>query len=180
MRNTLLNMQQKNTLIFFLRRFDNTPSYLYKTRFIIAILGALLLLLSSCLKSTLQSVSTPVVENFFTTNVLNRNFVVNYASDSGIDITDQYIKDTFVLVYDSLSYYNGVAKASRGNDTTYTGTWSSNSDYSQLVINLDSPYIPAEFIFLNRSWKFTKKAFPIMQLAPWGSDDPKVLYMERL
>ena len=62
----------------------------------------------------------------------------------------------------------------------YTGTWSVNEDFSKLVINIISPSIPIEFIFLNRAWKFTKKALPVMELAPWGSTDPKVLHMRRL
>jgi hypothetical protein len=63
---------------------------------------------------------------------------------------------------------------------TYSGTWSCNEDYSKLVISLTSPSVPAAFGFINRSWKFTKKALPIMELAPWGTTDPKILHMRRL
>ena len=62
----------------------------------------------------------------------------------------------------------------------YTGTWVSNADYSQLAININSPSVPPEFIFLNRVWRFTKKSLPIMELAPYGTTDPKVLHMRRL
>jgi len=66
------------------------------------------------------------------------------------------------------------------NGTTYTGTWSCNEDFSKLTISLTQPTTPAEFVFLNRAWKFTKKAVPVMELAPWGNLNPQVLNMERL
>jgi hypothetical protein len=63
---------------------------------------------------------------------------------------------------------------------TYSGTWTSNDDYSKLIISLTTPTPPAEFSFINRSWKFTKKAVPVLELAPWGTTEAKVLHMERL
>ena len=62
----------------------------------------------------------------------------------------------------------------------YNGNWACNEDFSKLTIDITKPNTPVEFNFINRAWKFTKKAFPIMELAPWGSTDPKVLQMERL
>ena len=174
-------MQLRNTRTSILRKPEAIILYLYKVRFIIAVLCALVLLLCSCSKAGLvNSATTPILEQYFTSDVLDKNFIVNYASDSSIDITNQYVNDTFMLVYDSVSYFSGPIIATRNNDTTYTGTWSCNSDYSQLVISITSPSIAPEFIFLNRAWKFTEKALPIMKLAPWGTTDPKVLYMERI
>ena len=96
------------------------------------------------------------------------------ATDNGADLTAQYTGYTFVL-YKS-TYYNGPMTAVK-NGVTYNGTWSSNDDYSKLVITF--PSTPAEFVFLNREWKFTKKSLPIMELAPWGTLEPKVLHMEQ-
>lgn len=143
----------------------------------IALIIAVVLLLTSCVKPAAVE-NTQLEEALFTSNILNRNFIIQFASDSGIDITSRYALDTFVLTNDT-SFYSGIITGSKAG-THYTGTWSSNSDYSQLNINITTPTPPAEFNFLNISWKFTKKDFPIMQLAPWGSTDPKVLYMQRL
>ena len=71
-------------------------------------------------------------------------------------------------------YYHGPGEIRKGT-TVYSGTWSSNTDYSKLVITL--PSTPSEFVFLNREWRFTKKAFPQMELAPWGTTEPLVLHM---
>ena len=169
-------MSQKNIPISIRRKFDSMPHFIYKIRFILAIVFAALLLLTSCSKSS--SGNNALLESFFVSNVFNRGFIVKHATDSSVDITSLYANDTFVLKSDT-SYYAGAMTASK-NGTIYTGTWSSNSDYSKLNINIDSPSIPTEFIFLNRAWRFTKKDIPEMQLAPWGSTDPKVLYMDRL
>lgn len=159
-----------------LRKLESNPASVYKVRFIIALIfAAFLLLISSCSK---PAANNPVLETYFVTNVLNRNFVVQFATDSGIDITSHFYNDTFLLKTDT-SLFNGPLLSSR-DGAAFTGTWSSNSDYSQLNINITSPSIPDEFIFLNRSWKFTKKGIPVMELAPWDSTDPKVLYMQRL
>ena len=48
---------------------------------------------------------------------------------------------------------------------------------SKLVITL--PTTPSIFVFLNREWRFTKKALPEMELAPWGTTEPLVLHMLR-
>ncbi len=171
-------MQQKNIPIFMVPKVKNMPAIFYKYRFIIAVACSLLLLLSSCKKLALLSGDQSTLEQYFADNVLNRTFIVDFATDSSIDITTKYSGYDFILKKDT-SFYNGNMTGTK-NGVTYSGTWSSNSDYSKLVINLSSPTIPAEFIFLNRAWKFTKKGVPVLNLAPWGSIDPKVLYMRRL
>lgn len=148
----------------------------YKFKFFIALLISFLLVFSSC-KKTQEVYVANVFEQYFEQNILNKNFIVNYAKDRGTDITTQFAGDTFMLFKNT--YYDGPMKAVK-NGVTYTGTWSSNSDYGKLVISINQPSPPAEFNFINRDWRFTEKALPVMKLAPWGSTDSTSLYMERL
>ena len=131
-----------------------------------------LLLGVSCKKS--GDANNPVLEQLFESNILNRDFTVSLATDNGTDLTADYAGYTFVL--SKTDFYHGPLQAKK-NGTTFTGTWSSNSDYSQLIIILPNP--PSEFSFLSRSWRFTSKNFPTLALAPWGSNDPIVLHMYR-
>jgi len=135
---------------------------------------SILLVFNGCSKSPVETVQTSYLQQQFETNILNKNFRVHLAVDNGTDLTAQYNGYTFVL-YKS-TYYNGPMTAVK-NSVTYNGTWSCNDDYSKLVITF--PSTPAEFVFLNREWKFTRKALPIMELAPWGTTEPKVLHMEQ-
>ena len=171
-------MPQKKLTIFITNKLKNMPAIFYKGRFIIAVICALLLLLFSCKKLALVNADQGTLEKYFAENVLNKTFVVEFASDSSIDITGKYNGYDFVLT-NTTSYYDGNMTGTK-NGVTYSGTWVSNSDYSKLVINLNAPSVPAEFVFLNREWKFTKKDVPVLKLAPWGSTDPKVLHMRRL
>jgi hypothetical protein len=136
---------------------------------------ACLFLLSvvSC-KKILSSAKTTLLEKYFETNILTRNFTVTLAMDSSVDITANYTGEIFVLLETDL--YHGPLQATK-NGTVYTGTWSANSDYSQLTITLPNP--PAEFAFLSRTWRFTSKNIPTMALAPWGSTAPIALQMTR-
>ena len=117
-------------------KIKNMPATLYKYRFVIAVVCALLLLLTSCKKLALLSGDQSTLEKYFAENVLNRNFIVDFASNSGTDITSQYTGYNFVLTKDT-SFYNGNMTGTK-EGVTYSGTWSSNSDYSKLVINLTS------------------------------------------
>lgn len=171
-------MQLKNIQEFTAPKFKNMPELFYRSRFIIAIVIAVILLCSSCSKSPLDLVSQPsqsFLQQYYEDNILNRDFKVKLATDTSVDLTTQFSGYTFRLTKSTL--LNGPMTAVNGS-LTYTGTWSSNDDYSKLVISLPSS-VPA-FIFLNREWRFTKKAVPLMELAPWGTTDPKVLHMERL
>ncbi len=168
-------MQLKNIPIFTILKSEELPKVLYKSRFIIALTIAVILLLSGCSKATLIEQNQDLLQKSFEENILNRDFIVHLASDNGIDITAQFNGFKFKLTKNT--FLDGPMTAINGI-LTITGTWSSNNDYSKLVINLPSP-IPG-FSFLNREWKFTKKAVPIMELSPWGSTEPKVLHMERL
>ena len=153
--------------------------FLYRGRFIIAIVFALLLLMmSSCKKLAVALGSRSQLEQLFEENVLNKNFVVQLATDNGSDITSEFAGYNFVLTK-TTSFYDGPMTGTK-DGITYSGTWTSNDDYSKLIINLTIPTPPAAFSFINRSWKFTKKAVPVLELAPWGTTEPKVLHMERL
>ncbi|MBC7934067.1 MAG: hypothetical protein H7Y86_01730 [Rhizobacter sp.] len=153
--------------------------FIYKGRFLVAIAFAALLLLSAgCKKLAAAAGSRSALEALFEENILNRNFIVHLATDNGTDLTSQYTGYNFILTK-TTSYYEGPMTGTKAG-VTYTGTWSCNEDFSKLSISLTSPTTPLEFNFINRPWKFTKKAFPIMELAPWGTTEPKVLHMERL
>ncbi len=169
-------MQLKNIPIFTFLRSDDMPGVLYKSRFIIAIVLAVILLLSSCKKiAAIVQPSQTALQQYFEENILNRDFVVQLATDNGTDLTAQFSDYKFKLIKNTL--LDGPMTAINST-TTYTGTWSCNDDYSKLVITL--PASVSAFGFLNREWRFTKKTLPIMELAPWGTTDPKILHMERL
>jgi major membrane immunogen (membrane-anchored lipoprotein) len=172
-------MRLRNIPIFTSFNAQDMPGFIYKSRFIIAIAIAAILLLSSCSKSQLAAlISNPsqtLLQQYFEDNILNHDFKVQLATDSTADLTNQFAGYTFKLTKNT--YLNGPMTATNGTDT-YTGTWSSNDDYSKLVITL--PVTVISFNFLNREWRFTKKAIPVMELAPWGTTESKVLHMERL
>jgi hypothetical protein len=164
----------RNLLI---RKFGEIPVMIYNNKFFIVLAIAAALLLGSC-KKKLEDISQQTVQQYFEQTILNKNFIVEYAKDTTSIITGNYSTDTFVMKKGS-TYYDG-AMTGKSGAVMYTGTWSSNEDYSKLIININTPAPPLSYAFLNRSWKFTKKSLPIMELAPWGTTDPKVLHMRRL
>src|SRR6185312_5370287 len=127
----------------------------------------------SCKKKD-SNIEQTLLEKYFDQNVIGADFVVSLAKDSTADLTSQYNGYTFVLL--KTDFNHGPLKATYGS-TAYQGPWVTNSDYSRLTITLPSSVPP--FQFLSRSWRFTKKDVPTLQLAPWGSDEPLVLYMTR-
>jgi len=167
-------MPQKNTIPSIISKFEDKPNLIYNLRIWTAILLASILLLSGCGKKDGTPAQQDLLQQYFETNILNSDFTVNLATDTSVNLTPNYNGYLFRLLKNTLS--DGPMTAVKGG-VTYTGTWSCNNDYSKLTISL--PSIPAEFIFLNREWKFTKKAVPVMELAPWGSTDPKVLHMQK-
>nr|MDQ6890759.1 hypothetical protein [Bacteroidota bacterium] len=78
------------------------------------------LFFTSCKKAG-DLVNNPLLEQYFETNVLNRDFIVSLATDSSVDLTPDYKGYVFVLL--KTDYYHGTLKATRGNNV-YTGTWS--------------------------------------------------------
>ena len=137
------------------------------------VLGAFMLVCCTACKKGLNE-NNPLLEKYFETNILTRDFIVSLAKENSLDLTSNYNGYVFVLMKEDL--YHGPMTAKR-NNVVYNGTWSSNSDYSKLDITL--PDLPAEFKFLSRSWRFTSKNLPTLKLAPWGSDDPIILNMLR-
>jgi len=134
----------------------------------------LLLLMSTSCKKNGDPGTNALLEQYFEANVLNRSFTVSFAEDNGTDLTANYAGYAFVLL--KTDFYHGPLQATKGG-TTFTGTWSSNNDYSKLIISLSAP--PSEFGFLSRAWRFTSKNFPTLKLAPWGSSEALVLHMFR-
>jgi hypothetical protein len=177
MQNILQIMPQKNIRIFILRKFEDMPLTIFNHRFIIALFCAALLLLSGC-KKKIEDIPPETLQGYFETNILNKNFIVELATDNAVDITSNYTGYNFILTR-TTSYTEGPMTGTK-DGVVYTGNWVSNTDYSKLSISLITPTIPDEFIFLNRDWRFTKKSLPIMELAPYGSTDVKILHMRRL
>ncbi|MFZ1784531.1 MAG: hypothetical protein WAU23_04965 [Ferruginibacter sp.] len=134
----------------------------------------MLMVINGCAKEAIEAAQATYAQQQFEDNILNKNFRVHLATDNGLDLTPQYTGYTYVLYKGT--YFNGAMTAVK-NGVTYNGSWSSNDDYSKLTISF--PSTPAEFVFLIREWRFTKKSLPIMELAPWGTTEPKVLHMEQ-
>ena len=140
--------------------------------------SSLLLTLSNCKKIELLTGGQSALEKFFAENVLDKSFVISFASDSTANITNTFNGYTFKFSK-TTSFYEGTITAAKAG-STFSGTWITNSDFSKLTINLTTPAIPTELVFLNRAWKFTKKDFDLMILAPWFDDGPKVLHIKKL
>ena len=134
--------------------------------------------MSSCSKELEDVINgtgtSSALEQYFETNILNRDFIVTLATNNGTNITANYNGYVFKML--KTTFYQGPAQVTKGS-TVYTGSWSSNNDYSKLVITL--PSTPVEFVFLTREWKFTKKLPPQLELAPWGTTEPIVLHLLR-
>jgi hypothetical protein len=161
----------------FFRKFDTMSTLVLSQRLAIALLCAGLLLLSSC-KKAIEQIQQSTLQQYFEDNILNRSFVVELATDNGTIKTDEFTGYEFVLKKGTDLLAGPMTGTKSG--VTFTGTWTSNDDYGKLVIDINTPTPPPHFGFINRSWRFTKKSLPIMELAPWGSTEPKVLHMRRL
>ena len=132
-----------------------------------------LMLTFSCKKSA-DKVSNSLAEKYFEMYVIGNDFAVTLAKDSTTDLTADYKNYKFVLLETDLLH--GPLKATSGTDT-YMGTWQTNADYGKLDISF--PDSISVLKFLSRSWRFTKKANPTLELAPWGTTAPIVLHMTR-
>ncbi len=168
-------MQLKNIPIFTKINLKAVPHIIYKSRFIIAVVTAAILLLSGCTKEKLIEQNQNLLQEYFENNILNNNFAVHLATNEGSDITAQYSGYLFKLTKGTTLLSGSMT--SELNGTTYNGTWASNDDYSKLTITL--PNNVAVFSFLNREWRFTKKSTSLMELAPWGTTEAKVLHMQK-
>jgi hypothetical protein len=163
---------------FILPKVDTLMIIFYKHRILIALLSAILLLTTSCKKTIIDSLSESTLRQYFDEQILNKNFIVELATDTSINKTSNFSGYTFILSR-TTSFIDGPMVAFKATDTI-KGTWASSEDYGFLTINLNTPVPPNNFAFINRKWKFVKKDLPVMQLAPYGTTDPKVLHMRRL
>jgi hypothetical protein len=176
---SLLIMPMQNLILSMKYNSEGFATLFFRWRFLIAVVFAIAIIaLPGCSKTASPVPSTDLLNQYFEQNILNRDFVVDSARDNGTELTAQYNGYTFRLLKNT--YYDGPMNAVKTGSQTITGTWSSNEDYSKLTITLNQPASPAEFAFINRPWRFTSKAFPVMKLAPWGTTDAKVLHMRRL
>lgn len=153
----------------------NEPLHLFFGRW--GLLLALLLALGLLALPGCKKVKEDIMQSYFENNILNSDFVVDYAVDNGTDITAQFSGWVFRLTKNT--NYDGPMTAKNGT-LTYTGTWQSNEDYGKLTIQINQPTVPTHFEFLNRAWRFREKNLPVMKLAPWGSTATTDLYMRRL
>src|SRR5829696_2106644 len=99
-------MQPANLTTSMARKLGWLLTVLYKGRMIIAFGFACLVLLSSCKKLRAAAGSRSDMEELFEENILNKNFVVHFASDNGIDITSQFTGYNFILTK-TTSFYEG-------------------------------------------------------------------------
>lgn len=169
---------RKRNINFIFPNLENMPAFLFRSRFIIALLFALLLLVTQSCKKTVEEIKVSALQSYFEQEILNRTYIVDYATDNGTDKTADFSGYYFVLTRTN-SYIDGPMIGYRNNDTI-RGTWTSSDDYGFLTINLQTPTPPPSFTFINRKWRFVRKEIPVMQLAPWGTTDAKVLNMRRL
>lgn len=168
----------KKSSNFILPKVDTLMIIVYKHRVLIALLSAILLLTTSCKKTIIDSLSESTLRQYFDEQILNKNFIVELATDTSINKTNNFNGYTFILSR-TTSFIDGPMIAFKATDTI-KGNWASSEDYGFLTINLNNPTPPTYFAFINRKWKFVKKDLPVMQLAPYGTTDPKVLHMRRL
>lgn len=99
----------------------------------ICLISSVFLLNTSCKK--LKEVNQSVLEKYFESNVINRNFTVILAKDSTADFTSDYNGYQFVLL--KTDFYHGPLKATKGSNA-YQGSWASSEDYSKLNISLSA------------------------------------------
>jgi hypothetical protein len=168
----------KKNINFITPKVNELMMIIFKNRVLIALVAAILLLTTSCKKSIIESLNETTLRQYFDEQILNKNFVIDLATDSSINKTNNYSGYTFVLSR-TTSFIDGPMIGFKATDTI-KGTWTSSDDYGFLTINLINPTPPASFAFINRKWKFVRKDLPVMQLAPFGTTDPKVLHMRRL
>ncbi len=157
------------------------PALITKTKFLFTVLSSIIVFTISCKKAA-EEQTTSILQQYFEQNVLNRDFTVNRAIDDTVhNKTAEYSPYVFRLEKNttSNSQTDGPMNAKVNGTIVYSGTWTCTEEYGKLTIQLTQPLTPPEFIFINRSWKFTEKAFPIMKLAPWGSSAHDTLFMER-
>jgi hypothetical protein len=141
-----------------------------RARSILFVLLGLLLCVGSGCKKRKEKIEAKVFEpsflnKYFEDNILNRDITISLAKFEGRDTTPMYSGYVFKLLKDT--YYQGPFEA-RFNDSTYTGTWQTNDDYSKLILDIKKTG-PLKWVSI--SWKFTSKTTSSLELVPWFNTD---------
>jgi len=140
--------------------------------------------ISSCKKEnnnqpldTIKPVDTTkatYMEKMFELYVLNSANIITLAVDSsGNNITPQYQDEVIYLRKNT--YYDGPLEIFTGG-TKYTGTWKSNSDYSNLELKIIGR---PEFAFFESPWRFTYKSLTLLKLYPIQNLGQKALHLQK-
>lgn len=128
-------------------------------------------------KKLVEDIQRSWAEDYFEDNIMERNFKITYAKKDSSNITTLYNGYTFILYKNT--FYDGPMVAIK-DSITYNGTWACNEDYGKLTIQINHPDpVNSGFNFINRSWRFKRKALPVLELAPWGNQLPHELHLLR-
>lgn len=131
---------------------------------------------TSC-KKIIDDIRQNWAEDYFEDNIMERNFKITYAKKDSANITTLFDGYTFILYKNT--FYDGPMVAIK-DGITYNGTWACNEDYGKLTIQIAHPDpVNSGFNFINRSWRFKRKALPVLELAPWGNQLPHELHLLR-
>ena len=90
-------MLQKNIPIFIQNKLGDMPAQAFRSRYIIAVLIAIILLATSCKKAK-EQITQDILQEYFDNNILNRDFIVKLAKDTANDITSHYTGQVFRLL----------------------------------------------------------------------------------
>jgi len=105
------------------------------------------------------------LNKYFEDNILNRDITISMAKFEGRDTTPMYSGYVFRLLKNT--YYDGPFQA-KLNDSTYTGTWQCNEDYSKITLNIKNT---GALQWVSISWKFTNKTTTVLEMIPWFNTD---------
>ncbi len=123
-----------------------------------------------------DSAARAYMEKIFEAMVLNQPVRIILAVDSaGNNLTPSYQDMVIYLRKDT--YYAGPLEI-LAQGTKHMGTWSSNSDYSRL--NLEIQGIPEFAIFNSNPWRFTYKSINLLKIAPVKNPGQKTLHLEKV
>jgi hypothetical protein len=122
-----------------------------------------------------DSAARAYMEKIFEAMVLNQPIRIILAVDSsGNNLTANYQDMVIYLRKDT--YYAGPLEI-LAQGTKHLGTWSSNSDYSRL--NLEIQGVPEFAIFNSNPWRFTYKSINLLKIAPVNNPGQKTLHLEK-
>lgn len=147
----------------------------YKRLLTVVLLGSVFAI-QGC-KKLIEQIQRNWAEDYFENNIMERNFRITYAVKDTANLTNLFEGYTFILHKNT--FYDGPMVATK-DGITYNGTWACNEDYGKLTIQIAHPDpVNSGFSFINRSWRFTRKDLPVLELAPWGNQLPHALHLRR-